>query len=69
MKTFVLIAGMWLNADHIVSLEDVYVEGNLMRTQKEYCSVTMINTGRFTVEGESCADIVRDVTVQLEDPN
>lgn len=68
MKTFVLIAGMWFNVDHIMAFEDSYRE-RAFKDPVPYCHVSMVNGWGFKVENESCADIVRDVTTQMEDPN
>ena len=67
MKTFVLIAGMWLNVDYIESFEVGYYDG--MFHKSHWCHVNMVSGDYFTIKDESCADIVRDVTTQMEDPN
>lgn len=68
MKTFVLILGIWINTDNIVYFEDAY----LTSTGIPYCGIhlNINNTNRILmVEHETCDEVIRDVTNQLEDPN
>lgn len=69
MKTFVLIAGLWLNVDNIESFEDGYFEETAFRKGYDWCRVSMVSGDYFVMKYETCDEIIRDVVDQMEDPN